>query len=245
MLFILFDNIFNYLTIIIVIDKTTLIKLQDIFHNLNKMNIDLYEKLIYLLDIRLDNDNIKSQYDFYDCSKNLMIHFEGIRKKIYDDKTGKNTHLLLKGNPTIGIGFNLNVYRKYLDKILNKKGIAALILKGQYTLSDDEVNLLYTFSFRDHISLLKLHYGNHIFKLSAPTILVLFSLSFNCGKKLIGKSTMIYNIINQYFNKHFNCVVLYEKIIAILLKNSTYYSKNLRGLERRRIMEAAILASQI
>lgn len=215
-------------------------KLSIILEDIKRIDRSLYMNIVLLARHQSMEEDMQL---FYNTCKLLMIRFEGVRKKVYDDKTGKFYDLcsLNSGKPTIGIGCNLSVYGPIIHKIINKDScILKEILSGKYILSENEICALFSQCYQDSIYRLKKVFCNEsILNLPKLVSLILFSLSFNGGYKMIRPGTTVWHIMKAYsIYPNRNKLV---KDFMDLLFNLSKSAQN-KGLARRRLEECAIFS---
>jgi len=172
--------------------------------------------------------------------KTFLISQEGIRYSVYDDRTGTCPKIpgQFRGAPTIGIGCNLNVYGKFIPKILNKdKAILSQIINGIYKLNCSEVDKIFKFCIEDHIRNINSVYKNWT-RLSIIQKIVLVSLSFNLGTSRLQNNQNFHIPLKKYIEI---CPNINKKSLLLSIAEGILsFNNNL--VKDRRLLEASLFA---
>jgi len=180
----------------------------------------------------LDTVNTPVEKTYGERRYSFLSREEGIRRRAYDDATGKpiTPGSAVSGNPTVGIGFNLNRpdAPKVLQSLFGYSDQDVQALKtGQKQLSPIEVRKLFDHTAQEAESIISNKFKN--VPLNDNQRIALVSLAFN-NPALIGpKLTQAISEGN------------FEGAIQEILHNSN--RKKHKGIARRRYREAHLFSS--
>lgn len=138
---------------------------------------DLPAETLGILIHNLDIGTEEGGKIYYDYLKYEISMFEGIRNRAYDDATGKSISFLngeLKGNVTIGIGFNMDskTARQEWNRVFKGKINFDDARNGKVELNDVQIDKLYNISRELRCMELKKIYGSVWEKMRADDKLV-------------------------------------------------------------------------
>lgn len=195
------------------------------------------------------NPKYKLDVEIYDELRYSFIsQNEGISSSAYDDATGKpinqeNKNYVIKGNITIGIGFNMqNQQAKNIwNKAFGEKIDFQSAKKGAVKLNKEEINTLFNYVIKRNQQEIRNYYKKIFDKLPLNELLAIEDLYFNLPK-LVNSESIFHKEMHDYHEtqniKHLDAAIYQVKSCSNL--------KKIRGLQTRRNKEAALLeASKI
>ena len=205
----------------------------------------------------LDLRDQESQKIFDEYSRRLFIALEGYYTSAYDDGRRidpiNDSNLVknilaagekIKGNITVGIGFNMDVVLKWGGQEEWEKALQGVsfddVYNGTIDLNITEVEELFVKSKNVRLKKLKKDYGDAWNKLRPNEQLGILLPSFN-GPGTVKKGTNFHGNMTAYANTR-DTKYLHEAIKELTTNSNKDESV---GLQKRRIVEAMVLNSTL
>lgn len=204
----------------------------------------LFAKIMRDVVHNLDANIVGNKQEFNNYLSAFIRLHEGVRNIAYDDETGEPIKKLLesgkkiKGNVTIGIGFNMDSGRREWADCFNHKISYSEIYYGKKSLTDLQIDRLFYHTLNSRIKEIENIYSANWVKLKINEQIAIIDAYFN-SPKIVGKNSKFKKNIDNYISSS-----LKEYLLQAVseLKNNSNPHKHL-GIKNRRDSEATLLDS--